>query len=33
MHVIREHGATFAYPSRTVYHVTQPVMPAPPIDG
>jgi MscS family membrane protein len=33
MHVIREHGATFAYPSRTVYHVTQPGMPAPPIDG
>ena len=33
MRIIRDRGATFAYPSRTVYHVTQSGQPAPPIDG
>ncbi len=33
MRIIRDKGATFAYPSRTVYHVTQPGQSAPPIDG
>jgi MscS family membrane protein len=33
MRIIRDRGASFAYPSRTVYHVTQPGLPAPPIDG
>ena len=33
MRIIRDKRATFAFPSRTVYHVTQPGQPAPPIDG
>ena len=33
MRIIGDKGAAFAYPSRTVYHVTQSGQPAPPIDG
>jgi MscS family membrane protein len=33
MRIIRDKGAHFAFPSRTVYHVTQPGQPQPPVDG
>jgi MscS family membrane protein len=33
MRIVREKGASFAFPSRTVYHVSQPGQPAPPVDG
>jgi MscS family membrane protein len=29
MRIVRDNGASFAFPSRTVYHVTQPGGPAP----
>lgn len=31
--IIRDQGASFAFPSRTIYHVTQPGQSAPPVDG
>jgi MscS family membrane protein len=31
--IIREKGSSFAFPSRTVYHVTQPGQPPAPVDG
>ena len=33
MRIVRDKGASFAFPSRTVYHVTQPGTPAPPVEG
>jgi hypothetical protein len=33
MRIVRDRGASFAFPSRTVYHVTQAGQPAPPVDG
>jgi MscS family membrane protein len=33
MRIIGEGGAHFAFPSRTVYHVTQPGQGTPPVDG
>lgn len=31
--IVRDKGASFAFPSRTIYHVTQPGVAAPPVDG
>jgi MscS family membrane protein len=31
--IIRDKGSSFAFPSRTVYHVTQPAQPPAPVDG
>lgn len=33
MRIVRDHGSSFAFPSRTIYHVTQPGAPLPPVDG
>lgn len=33
MHIVRDKGASFAFPSRTVYHVTQAGPATPPVDG
>lgn len=33
MRIIRDKGSSFAFPSRTVYHVQQPGAAAPPVDG
>ena len=33
LRIVRDTGGSFAFPSRTVYHVTQPGVPVPPIDG